>query len=155
MTDLSDEQYHVLLVFRCALRRYLRWSADEAGRLGLTANQHQALLAVRGHQGPNPPSIRELAGYLMIRHHSAVELVRRMETLGVLTRSSDPHDHRVVRLALTEHGEELLSRLATTHMAELQRVVARLGITEDLLSRLSTEFVSHLDLDVHYPESSG
>ena len=47
---LSDADFVRLLDFRDGLRRFLRWSEAEAKRVGLTASQHQLLLAVRGHR---------------------------------------------------------------------------------------------------------
>lgn len=144
MADLSDEQYRVLLVFRCALRQYLNWSAEQAKRLGLTPQQHQLLLAVRAHPGDKSPSIGELADYLLIRHHSAVELTNRIGNLGLIVRRVDDDDQRIVRVQLTAKGSELVKELATAHLAELERVAAQLDISELLLERLSTEFMVHL-----------
>src|SRR3954451_10035401 len=71
----TDADYHQLLELRTTLRRFLRWSADQAEEAGLTAAQHQLLLAVRGHGGAAAgPTIGELADYLLLRHHGAVQL---------------------------------------------------------------------------------
>ncbi|MGI8576636.1 MAG: MarR family winged helix-turn-helix transcriptional regulator [Nocardioidaceae bacterium] len=144
MANLSDEQYRVLLVFRCALRQYLNWSAEQAKSLGLTPQQHQLLLAVRAHPGDKPPSIGELADYLLIRHHSAVELTSRIGHLGMVVREPDEDDQRIVRVQLTAKGREVVEELATAHLAELERVAAQLDISEFLLERLSTEFIVEL-----------
>jgi DNA-binding MarR family transcriptional regulator len=77
VTALNQAQYERLLRFRTGLRRFLRWSAEQAALAGLTPAQHQLLLAVRGHPEPQGPTIRDVAGYLLLRHHSAVELVDR------------------------------------------------------------------------------
>ena len=69
-----------LLEFRTGLRRFLHWSEEQARAAGLTAAQHQLLLAVRGHDGG--PTIGEVAEQLLLRHHSAVELVDRAERPG-------------------------------------------------------------------------
>ncbi|MGH3423439.1 MAG: MarR family winged helix-turn-helix transcriptional regulator [Nocardioidaceae bacterium] len=140
MTDLNDEQYRVLLVFRCALRQFLRWSGEQSRRFGLTEQQHQLLLTVRAHPGPRPPSIGELADYLLIRPHSAVELANRVEAAGLVTRVSDSEDQRVVRVTLTERGHELIEELAGAHLDELERVATRLSISQDFLEVLSREF---------------
>ena len=55
---------------------------DQARAAGLTPAQHQLLLAVRGHDGD--PTIGDVAEHLMLRHHSAVELVDRAERAGLL-----------------------------------------------------------------------
>jgi DNA-binding MarR family transcriptional regulator len=146
-STLSDEQYRVLLVFRCALREYLRWSAKEAAAHGLTPQQHQLLLVVRAHPGPRRPSISEIADYLLIRHHSAVELVTRAEGLGLLHRRADEADQRVVRVELTDLGAERIEELSRSHLAELERVAADLAISQGLLEQLSNRFITQLGQD--------
>src|SRR5690242_12014409 len=143
MGKVADVDYRVLLVFRTALRRYLQWSSDESARKGLTSQQHQLLLAVRAHPGPTPPSVRELSEYLLIKHHSAVELVHRVEAAGLLAREVDPTDQRVARLRLTPAGEALIEQLSETHLTELQRIADRLGISKELLEHLSREFAQN------------
>ncbi len=138
---LSNEQYDVLYTFRLALRQFLRWSEDESARVGLTSQQHQVLLAIRAHPAPEPPSIGDIANYLMTRHHSAAELVRRIESMGLLVRESDPNDRRVVRLQLTPQGEDILAQLTASHMAQLQRAASMLQISEPFLQRLSEQFM--------------
>jgi DNA-binding MarR family transcriptional regulator len=135
MARLDDEQFHELLTFRTALRRFLRWSEEQAAAAGLTGQQHQLLLAIRGHEGPAPPTIGDVAEHLLLRHHSAVELVDRAEQAGLVLRVDDPHDGRVVRLLLTGRGRDLLQRLTDAHLEELARlapIVRRLGRGLDL-----------------------
>jgi DNA-binding MarR family transcriptional regulator len=59
---------------------------------------------------------------LQLRHHSAVGLVDRAEDAGLVQRSSDPDDQRVVRLALTPLGRRRLERLSAQHLEELRRL---------------------------------
>lgn len=142
MTQITDEQYRILLTFRCALRHFLAWSQDQAALVGLTAQQHQLLLAIRAHGGSAPPSIRDVSEYLLIRHHSAVELVGRVSAMGLVARLPDVKDQRVVRLRLTERGQSLLETLSAAHLEELERVAATLHISEQFLDRLSQDFLS-------------
>ena len=116
---LSDADFHALLEFRIALRRFNRWSEQQARAVGLTHAQHQLLLAIKGHSGPDRPTIGDVADYLLLRHHSAVELVNRVQAAGLLERSRDPHDARIVRLRLTENGESCIEQLTELHLAEL------------------------------------
>lgn len=141
MERISDEEYDVLFTFRSALRQFLRWSDEASARVGLTSQQHQLLLAVRAHRGDAGPSIGEVASYLLIRHHSAVELVRRVELMGMIARETDTHDQRVVRLRLTDEGHRVLDQLTNDHMAELERAASTLHISEDFLLRLSEDFL--------------
>src|ERR671934_1487037 len=122
MASLDQAQYERLLRFRTGLRRFLRWSADQAAHAGLTPAQHQLLLAIRGHPDPRGPTIGDVAGYLFLRHHSAVELTDRAQAAGLLERHPDPDDNRVVRLRLTDLGAAKLERLAAASLEELARL---------------------------------
>lgn len=122
MGELGHEDYAELLRYRTALRRFLRWSEDQARAEGLTATQHQLLLAVKGHDDPRGPTVGEVAEYLQLRHNSTVELVDRAAHAGHLQRSRDADDQRVIRLALTEPGEEKIRALSEAHLDELRRV---------------------------------
>jgi DNA-binding MarR family transcriptional regulator len=125
--DLSDTQYRELLAFRTALRRFTRWSEDQATELGLTPAQHQLLLAIRGHDDPLGPTIGAVADALLLRHHSAVGLVDRAAAAGLVERRADPGDQRLVRLRLTPLGARRLRQLSHKHLAELRRTIPAVG----------------------------
>jgi DNA-binding MarR family transcriptional regulator len=114
------------LRFRVTLRRFLRWSEEQAAGVGLTPAQHQLLVAIKGHPGPRPPAVREVAEYLLLQSHSAVGLVDRAEASGVVRRTPDPDDARVVRVELTEKGDKLVTDLTTAHLAKLHELSAAL-----------------------------
>jgi DNA-binding MarR family transcriptional regulator len=119
--------YEALARFRYELRKFQAFSTAAAARTGLTSQQHQALLAVRGFSHEAPISIGDLAHYLLIRHHTAVELVDRMTKLKVLTRSIDGADARRVLVSLTREGERRLRELSTIHQQELRAIGPALG----------------------------
>lgn len=123
---LSDDDYSRLLALRAGLRHFQRWSEQRAKAAGLTPAQHQLLLAVRGHRDQRGPTIGEVADYLLLRHHSTVELVDRADSAGLVRRIRDPDDHRVVRLRLTDMGAERLEALSALHLEELERLALRL-----------------------------
>lgn len=122
MSGLSQSDYTNLLAFRAALRRFDRWSETQARRAGLTPAQHQLLLAVKGHADRRGPTIRQVADYLGVQHHSVVGLADRAVDAGLVVRVKDPDDARLVRLALTELGEERIGQLSEAHLAELVRL---------------------------------
>lgn len=119
---LTDEVYAQLLQLRTELRRFERWSAEQAHSAGLTPMQHQLLLAVRGHADHRGPTIGEVADYLLLQHHSAGELITRAEAAGLVRRIRDSADHRVTRLELADAGRERLEALTSIHIEELQRL---------------------------------
>jgi DNA-binding MarR family transcriptional regulator len=128
--ELTDADYQRLLDLRNGLRRFMRWSDEQAAAAGLTSAQHQLLLAVRGHYSPDAPglgpTIGDVAGYLLLRHHSAVGLVDRAVRAGLVVRQEDRTDRRVVRLLLTPLGHDLLSLLTSAHFEELESLVPRM-----------------------------
>ena len=124
MTGQPD--YQKLLEFRTGLRRFLRWSEEQAAAVGLTPAQHQLLLAVRGHDDPAGPTIGDVADYLLLRHHSTVGLIDRAEDAGLVRRVRDDEDHRIVRLRLTALGRRRIEQLSEAHAAELARFAPRL-----------------------------
>ncbi len=123
---LPDEVYGELLAIRTGLRRFLHWSEQQAAAAGLTAAQHQLLLAIRGHDDPRGPTIGDLAGHLLLRHNSTVGLIDRADAAGLVIRERDPEDHRVVRLHLSAEGARRLEALSAAHLQELQRLADEL-----------------------------
>ena len=121
---LPDDAYARLLAFRTGLRHFERWSAQQARAAGLTPAHHQLLLAIRGHSDQIGPTIGEVADYLMLRHHSAVELVDRAEAAGLVRRDRSEADHRVVHLHLTDEGAKRLEALTALHLEELTRLAS-------------------------------
>ena len=122
--DLTNADFEHLLAFRTSLRRFQRWSEDQARAAGLTHVQHQLLVAVKGHPGPDPPTVGDLADYLLQRHHSTVELLDRAEAADLVQRVADGRDARVVRVRLTAKGDRILSELTPAHLAELHTLAA-------------------------------
>jgi DNA-binding MarR family transcriptional regulator len=120
VAGLSRRDYENLLMFRTGLRRFMHWSETQARAVGLTPAQHQLLVAIKGHLDSRGPTISELAGYLLLRHHSVVELVDRAVAVGVVERQGDADDGRVTRVTLTGEGEAKLSRLTPAHLNELR-----------------------------------
>jgi DNA-binding MarR family transcriptional regulator len=129
----TDEDYRRLLELRTGLRRFLRWSEQHAEAAGLTPAQHQLLLAIRGHGDPRGPTVGDVAGYLMLRHHSAVGLVDRAEKAGLITRGQDPGNLSVVRLRLTDRGARQLEALSEQHLDELAHLAPTMHALWDAL----------------------
>ena len=112
--------YEALARFRYQLRKFLAFSESAANKAGLTPQQHQALLTIKGFSSPDPISVGDLAQLLFIRHHTAVELMDRMTKLGLLKRIVDEDDSRRVLLKLTRKGELRLRTLSKIHFEELR-----------------------------------
>ena len=122
MPRLTRQDFERLLEFRVTLRRFNRWSEDQAQAAGLTHVQHQLLVAIKGHHESRPPTVGDLAGYLMLRPHSTVELVDRAEAAGLVERTPDADDGRVVRVRLTGAGDRILNKLTRAHLERLREL---------------------------------
>src|SRR5690348_18052658 len=106
------------------MRRYLRFSEETVRGLGLTPQQYQLLLALKGFPGREWATVGELAERLQLRHHSTGELVNRAQGQKLVQRTPDPDDARVVRVGLTPAGERILTELSALHRSELERMSA-------------------------------
>jgi DNA-binding MarR family transcriptional regulator len=131
----TEEDYRRLLEFRTGLRRFLRWSEQQARAAGLTPAQHQLLLAIRGHPDGRGPTVGEVAGYLLLRHHSAVGLVDRAEAAGLVTRRPDDANLSAVRLQLTAEGSRRLDALSELHLEELEHLAPTMHALWDALEQ--------------------
>lgn len=129
---LDEADYRLLADFRHVLRRFLAFSEDAAAAVGLTAQQHQALLAIKGHSG-DAPRLGDLAARLLLRHNSAVGLVNRLVDAGYIVRGEDARDRRRAVLQLTKKGDAVLERLTAAHRIELRRMAP---VLKPLLERL-------------------
>ncbi len=124
--DLTDADYEALSNLRYTLRRFMDFSASAAQEEGLPAQQHQALLAIRGHRGEDAMTIGLLAERLLIAPHSATELVGRLVAAGYVSRQTDPADKRRQTLELTEKADAALKRLTAIHLTEIREMAPKL-----------------------------
>ena len=134
-----DSDYEALAAFRACLRGFLAFSDRVSGTLGITQQQYQALLALRSQRADEPLSIRALAALLLIKHHSAVGMVDRLQREGLVRRDPSPHDRRVVTLRLTARGVRAVTKLATVHRAELRRIAPEFVRVMTILARADPE----------------
>ena len=118
--DLTAADYRLLSDFRHVLRQWFVYSEEAARAAGITAQQHRALLAVKASGGR--PTVGDLAGRLVIKHHSAVGLVNRLVRAGLITRNLDPADRRRMTLGLTALGEKKLQAISGANRQELRRL---------------------------------
>ena len=126
--SVTQKEYEALAALRYALRQFLRFSEEAAVAAGLTPQQHQALLTMKGFPGRERITIGELAERLQLRHHSAVGLANRLVTHRLAARERDVRDRRQVHLVLTARGEEILEKLSAAHTEQLRRVGPQISL---------------------------
>jgi DNA-binding MarR family transcriptional regulator len=138
MSRPSRERFNfeALADFRYAIRRYLNFSERNARAAGLEPQQYQALLAIKGVPVSQKATVGVLAERLQIQHHSAVELMDRLEKRGLVRRARSQVDRRQVLVQLTPSGERKLKRVSLPHRDELRTAGRRLlRALEDFISQ--------------------
>lgn len=120
MKKLTLADYRALAEFRQQIRGYLSFSEQAVLEAGLERGQYQLMLAIKGLPEGVRPRIREVANRMHIQHHSAVELINRLEAGGYVRRVRAQEDKREVLLALSAKGERVLGKLALHHREELK-----------------------------------
>ena len=120
MRKLTLADYQALAEFRHQIRKFLHFSEQAVHAAGLEKQQYQFMLAIKGMPDGMRPRIRDLANRMQIQHHSAVELINRLEAGGFVRRERAANDRREVLLALTPKGERVLRELALHHHEQLR-----------------------------------
>ncbi|MEO5794668.1 MAG: MarR family winged helix-turn-helix transcriptional regulator [Rhodoferax sp.] len=122
--ELTKSDFESLSEFRYQLRRFLRFSEEAAHSEGLTPQQYQLLLHVKGFPGREHATIGELAERLQTQQHGVVALVSRCEEAGWVSRSPGETDRRQVLVRLTAEGDQRVRRAAELHKSELKSMSA-------------------------------
>lgn len=118
--ELTQSDYEALARFRYQIRRFLHFSEQAAREAGVEPQHHQLMLALRAAPPEQGSRIADIADQLQIQHHSAVELVGRLEEKGLVQRSRGRTDRREVYVELTARGERVLRELSLHHRDELR-----------------------------------
>ena len=119
---LRTTDYDALGDFRYAMRKFLRFSKDVlSAEARLTAEQYEALLALKASRRAEGMTVGEISERLQVRHHTAVSLIDKLEDRKLARRKRTNADRRTVNVQLTSAGSSLLSRLAVVHYAEIRR----------------------------------
>ncbi len=116
---LDKSDYEALLQLRSAIRKYIRFVDEGARAVGVTPQQHQLLLAVKGQQGRDWATVSEIAEELQLKHNSAVGLAHRCQCAGLVRKEVSSQDHRFVRIFLTSESERLLEELSLRNIEQL------------------------------------
>ncbi|HLZ12876.1 MAG TPA: MarR family transcriptional regulator [Candidatus Acidoferrum sp.] len=121
MTEkITSAEYRALAELRYRIRQFLREGDDTAYSQGLEPQQYQMLLAIRGMNDGELATIGTLAERLAIKHHSAVELIDRLEKRGYVKRVRDKDDRRQVHVLLLGRGEKALASVVEERISELR-----------------------------------
>jgi len=132
-STLQKSEYEALAAFRYTIRRFVRFAEEGAREIGLTPQQHQLLLAIKGQPGKEWANVSEIAEMLQIKHHAAVMLIDRCEKAAWVVRTPSAKDRRQVEVSLLPAGEEILAQLSERNLGELSnlRQVLQLDFLKD------------------------
>lgn len=120
MNDLDQRDYNQLHEFRYAIRRFLHFSENAARAVGLDPQQHQLLLTIQACDPEDGVTVSRIAERLLLRHHTAVELINRAVAHGLVTRRRREEDQRFVLVNITDTGRKLIQELSAAHLMELR-----------------------------------
>lgn len=113
--------YRALAEFRYQIRLFLRFSEQAARAAGIEPQQHQLLLAIKGLPPDSRPNIRTLATRMCLEHNTIVQLADKLQSIGLLQRTTGAKDRREVLLEITPEGEALLADLSSLHRDQLRK----------------------------------
>lgn len=109
-------------------------------RYGITYPQYLAIVALSDRDGQK---VSELGERLFLESNTLTPLIKRLETAGLVSRTRDTQDERVVRVSLTEQGRTVASEalacvpgdvlratgMSRENLAKLNQAMTRLGTT--------------------------
>lgn len=129
-----------------AVRRTLRAPIDrEAAGLPLTGPQRRAMMLLARPGAPPSMTLKELTGAMGLSQSTVSGIVERLERLGVLTRSVDPLDRRLTRIAPSEEVRQFMQReMPARRMDPLLRALERATPAERDAIRRGLELLEHL-----------
>ena len=118
------------------LLRHVAFIIKKRGRdilvdFGITTPQFNALLVLRDN--PNI-TMGDLCEKLFLACSTATDLIDRMEKNGLLERSRDKQDRRVIRLSISEKGRSVISEV----------IEARRRYVASILEKLTPEEIEQL-----------
>lgn len=122
---------------------------------GLTMEQFAVLAAVKSRGGSLRPT--DLA-FILERHPNSISmLVDRMVKAGLVRRTRDKGDRRVVHVSLTNNGENALKPATPANWEFIQKILSLLSYKDkhalaSLLEMLKCEFLGYLNPEVDMAE---
>jgi DNA-binding MarR family transcriptional regulator len=111
-------------------------------QVDLTPTQFN-LLQRLGQDVEKGRTISELANLLLCTRGNVTRLVQRLEGQGLVRSGGDPHDHRLVRVAMTPEGAARLETALRLHTRSVER---RMGALEPATRHQLAELVRQLAL---------
>lgn len=133
------------------LTRMLRRSGTELpGTLSTTSVTTLSELERGG-----PRRITELAAHERVSQPAMTQLITRLQRSGLVERTTDPQDRRVVRISLTEAGRTALAERRSGHAARLAALQRQLSPAHREALRAAAPALEALSLLAPDPDRTG
>ncbi|GAB2701377.1 MarR family winged helix-turn-helix transcriptional regulator [Paenibacillus thermoaerophilus] len=138
--DSNQIAFDLLRAFRQL--RTIRWNGLRAE--GCTPGETILLHTLRRHMRKGSPGMKtsEIGRHLRVSTPSVTQMVNVLEARGLVERKADPADRRIVRIALTESGQEEMRKVEQSMLEGVSGLIAYLGLDR------SRQLIALLD-DVH------
>jgi DNA-binding MarR family transcriptional regulator len=118
--DATVRELQALADFRYLVRSYLNNTERACRAVGIEPLHYGVLLQLVGLPEDEMPTIGYVAKRLCLRHHSAVELIDRMEKRKLVRRVRAGEDRRIVQVYVTPSAKALLKRLVKYRIQEFR-----------------------------------
>ncbi len=105
--------------FYAVSRLIIRAYQDDLDTLGITYPQYLVMMVLWENDGL---TVNEIATKLILNTNTITPLLKRMETLELLTRTQSETDQRKVLISLTEQGKEMREKAAEIPHRLLQKL---------------------------------
>jgi DNA-binding MarR family transcriptional regulator len=152
-STVSQAEYRALAELRYRIRHFIQEGDAAAQRSNLEPQQYLMLLAIRGLPHGAAATIRTLAERMALKHHSAVELIDRLESHRLVRRSRSQGDKREVRVLLLPQGLKLLDGVARARLSELKASGAALA--NAITALVEHKRPSQKVVKINHPTGSG
>lgn len=105
--------------FYAASRLIIRAYQEDLDALGITYPQYLVMMVLWENQ---QATVNQIAEKLILNTNTITPLLKRMETLGLITRTPSNTDHRKVMIELTEVGRGMREKAAEIPYRLLERL---------------------------------
>jgi len=124
--SVTDQDFELWVLFHQASDAAVKASDIELGKFGLSWIQAGVLVMLKS--SPEPPSPTEISRWLLREPHTLSALLNRMEKHGLIRRTRDSLRKNVIRVLLTEKGEDAYGRIM--QMDSVHEILSCLSLKE-------------------------
>jgi DNA-binding MarR family transcriptional regulator len=110
-----------MVEFWLRVQQFLLARRKIARNAGLESREYEVMLSLKACPEGTPPNVAFVAEKLLLHHHVAAKLVKRLVARGVISTAQSEMDRRSLALRLTPEGERLLQEIVERSIEGLQQ----------------------------------